>query len=659
MKAKRKGPGSTAEWLSALADRTGTSQETIRQVLRRHAVEAQPTLPRARTITIRALAFAGVKKGTDRDGPFTFPRMALGAGLWAFLSDENLRGKSTILGLVRGSLVGDLPRYLKADVWHWLTKVDVEFDIDMTHYRLVVTKAPGEDDATAAAAVLSRCDEGSVALNIYDGKAGADLEECMSSLFMDELGFAKFQAYHGNAAELVHSHGWPAMASGLFISGPGAAIFGDVLADAMPLRLLQLFIGLPWISTYTAASTSHKVLEAEIRKAQAAATTTHTAILTRLTGVRAELADARSNAVGLPDQAALHEQLHEARERITRLQPRRGVASEELAAIVLQLRASSETLAATQNGLQQLKDQQAAGRVFRELRPTCCPACTAELGAVLMTSETGLQCGLCGAASTPVDEEQDLADLTQAVEDATTEHRRLHGLHIEARNQLQRMAEEENDLFNVVAAVTASIASQAGAAAVHRVASLEAIEAELVALSTTQALAQSPSNASELDILKHAATLAKEMFDGLQTEVLAEVSDAITELSRALGVPHLARATLVGNGVLRIEQGDSTTSFSNLAPGERLRIRVAAALAVVQVARKRGHGRHPGLLVLDSPGAQEMSPGDYAMLLANVQKTVDGTPGLQIILGAVARPEIVQVVPPGQQKYAKEKEYLF
>ena len=31
---------------------------------------------------------------------------------------------------------------------------------------------------------------------------------------------------------------------------------GALVVDAMPLRLLQLFMGLPWISTYTAAQTA-------------------------------------------------------------------------------------------------------------------------------------------------------------------------------------------------------------------------------------------------------------------------------------------------------------------------------------------------------------------------------------------------------------------
>ena len=75
----------------------------------------------------------------------------------------------------------------------------------------------------------------------------------MSGLFLEELGFAKFQAFDAQRGEPTE-YGWPAMSSAMFIEGPGQAIFGEQTVDALPLRLLQLFIGIPWISTYTAAS---------------------------------------------------------------------------------------------------------------------------------------------------------------------------------------------------------------------------------------------------------------------------------------------------------------------------------------------------------------------------------------------------------------------
>lgn len=77
---------------------------------------------------------------------------------------------------------------------------------------------------------------------------------------------------------------------------------------------------------------------------------------------------------------------------------------------------------------------------------------------------------------------------------------------------------------------------------------------------------------------------------------------------------------------------------------ERLRMRVAASLATMKVARDRGFGRHPGLLVLDSPAAGEMSTPDFTRLIGAVNDIVADIPGVQVIVGGIKRPELDGVV---------------
>ncbi len=90
---------------------------------------------------------------------------------------------------------------------------------------------------------------------------------------------------------------------------------------------------------------------------------------------------------------------------------------------------------------------------------------------------------------------------------------------------------------------------------------------------------------------------------------------------------------------MRIVQGKAPTSFGRLSAGENLRVRIAAALAVIEVARQRMYGRHPGLLVLDSPGAQEMAPADFAALLSRVHEAIQSVGDIQIIVGCPCGPD--------------------
>jgi hypothetical protein len=114
-----------------------------------------------------------------------------------------------------------------------------------------------------------------------------------------------------------------------------------------------------------------------------------------------------------------------------------------------------------------------------------------------------------------------------------------------------------------------------------------------------------------------------------------------------------------GAGALQISQGGADTHFSKLTAGERLRVRIAAAIAVVEVARVRGYGRHPGLLILDSPRSEEMADGDFAQLLSSVESVVSNVGNMQVIIGAIATPELLRVAPKTHTRHAIGRAALF
>ena len=190
-----------------------------------------------------------------------------------------------------------------------------------------------------------------------------------------------------------------------------------------------------------------------------------------------------------------------------------------------------------------------------------------------------------------------------------------------------------------------------------RIAALEARGAELRSLLPEGG--DDAAEAPDVPVLRATALVTKELFEGLQRETVADLSAALLRICRDIGVENLADMTLAPHGALSVHQGGSRTTFSQLSPGENLRVRIAAALAVVEVARLRGYGRHPGLLVLDSPAAQEMSNADFAALLARVQAVVADAPGIQVLVGAVARPELTAVVPRERCRHAEGLDYLF
>lgn len=107
----------------------------------------------------------------------------------------------------------------------------------------------------------------------------------------------------------------------------------------------------------------------------------------------------------------------------------------------------------------------------------------------------------------------------------------------------------------------------------------------------------------------------------------------------------LQQIKLQANGPLNVTKGDSRTTFTAVTPGEQLRLRIATLLALLRVGQSSGVGRHPGLLLLDSAGAQETIDVDLAEVLSQLKSICEETPGLQVITATAKRDVATHVIP--------------
>jgi hypothetical protein len=175
---------------------------------------------------------------------------------------------------------------------------------------------------------------------------------------------------------------------------------------------------------------------------------------------------------------------------------------------------------------------------------------------------------------------------------------------------------------------------------------LEAQAAQLRELLGSMAAGEEPSgSAGELAILNAAAEVSKELMTALQSDVLTEIADSVMALARKFGMSNVTSMRLDNGGRLKVHQGGADDFFSNLTMGERLRIKIAISLAAVEVAKRRGHGRHPGLLVIDSPASEEVVNTDFKQMLDSVSSAAKDIGDVQIIIGTIARPAVEAVVP--------------
>lgn len=94
------------------------------------------------------------------------------------------------------------------------------------------------------------------------------------------------------------------------------------------------------------------------------------------------------------------------------------------------------------------------------------------------------------------------------------------------------------------------------------------------------------------------------------------------------------------NGRINAVKDGEKTPFDDFSRGERLRMRIAAVIAMLRVSTQRGAASHPGLLLIDAVGAEEMTTEPGRKLIAALLDLADKLPALQIVLTTATPPLI-------------------
>jgi ABC-type ATPase with predicted acetyltransferase domain len=63
-----------------------------------------------------------------------------------------------------------------------------------------------------------------------------------------------------------------------------------------------------------------------------------------------------------------------------------------------------------------------------------------------------------------------------------------------------------------------------------------------------------------------------------------------------------------------IKGGGAQSFFGKQSPGEQVRLRIAVVIALLRVGARLGISTHPGLVLIDSPKAEEVQDFDAAVV---------------------------------------------
>ncbi len=584
---------------------------------------ALETRPRRRTqLTLRRLRFRGEKSGDFRFQPGV---NVLRAG--------NDKGKSSILKLIHFCLTGK--NELKKDVDGWIAEVELVFELDGAPHAIAVdkTRRPrgrlvrlGADDSTDGMALAD------VLLEFKNAK---QMQRELERFFNDAFGLRPLmgtqKASRKDSDALLDSPtSYRAYFRGMYINQDLG--YAALVTDGMPygnlfMKVVGMLLGLRGIDGSFAVEARRAHLENRLAKEERYHRRLEESLEPRDLATLDEEIDKLERYV---DELKVERTALFVRATSNDLDRRLAQVTDKLVAFddVRQqtnrhLRSAEHELRFAEREAGELESALAARQALSGIQPDRCPVCETRIAERRRHTEPAAgQCLLCHEDH----EDPGGSDFAAALEGRIASARRSIA---ERRQQIEaRRADLEELDFRAKqnAQLKSHLQSQLrsahqGTAELDREIELETrylgrLEAErehvahmVSADGDDSTIASMLEQKQVLDaVLRHLRTLHADANERMKREFATRVQDYCT----TIGFPGLEDVSLGAQLKPRIRQNGKLYTFEELSPGEKVRFVLAFYLAMaIATAEDLEHGAHPGLLLIDSPGKEEMVVKDF------------------------------------------------
>jgi hypothetical protein len=389
---------------------------------------------------------------------------------------------------------------------------------------------------------------------------------------------------------------------------------------------------LPWASTVVQAATAKKEIEQQLAYATRGYSSRMKQEESTIVRVSAQLEQARRDLININDKSVSATSLDELIATVRALATQTFTLEQTAAGISAEMAVLRSASDDDKRALRDLRENLVTEAFFTGLQPSCCPRCEKAVPKERIKLESVEQsCSLCSEpiSLNELDESAEILEAAQDRADASlAAYEAVKLLYKQSKSQvtaaLTRLSQAQDSL--IVANNSVSYQEQRDAELL-----VARLEGELQAHNKPSVTPQSPEDSV---LVETAHREAKRAFDKGKGELMGRLNEEILRLANDFGALGLESIELSSDAKMTVHKGNQKSSFSKLTPGERLRLRIATAIALLRIGKELGVGRHPGLLIIDSPGSEETSEGDLAKLLTELRRVATETEGLQIFIAS-------------------------
>jgi hypothetical protein len=600
-------------------------------------------------LRLERIAFSGTKIIQDVATPFVFEWSPNADGIWGIASEDNSAGKSSLVQIAFWAMRGS-PKHLTKTVREWLSTVSATFQAgaDRVDVNFEVERSVPRGDVTVTSATAKRV------LGFTDERA---FVAAMDEVVRTSLGMSRLPATQ-TIDEEIHEYedGWVALSIGLVSDTHSDAIIGETIPGTpFTGRLLQMFVGLPWVLPQLQVRARLKKLESDAsQRARKIAKLGARSVAS----LEADVADIVRR---IEDEGVRNSRAHE----VLAAQARYAKANENAKALLDRVEdrrhlvgSAKEIRAHADRALLALQQEHTASAFLHRLKPVCCPRCSSPIGDERLEREViANRCSVCDTSVADVDPNAAAGEIDAA-------ERRASELRDLERDAQAALAGVERELIDAQRERDwADIALQQ-VAALGNTGDLRRLEQQRERLEGMLEVSRLMEGAETVDaqvatILKAAHEEATVRVTGASDEIMGRASQEISTIARRLGIRDLKTVTLNRAAHVSVDKGGSVSSWRDLTDGEQLRLRIATVVALVRTAREFGIGRHPGLLFIDSPGREEMKDQNLDDVLGELARIAEETPNLQLFV-AMRRVDVaLRAIPTERMLTAGADQFLW
>lgn len=630
-----------------MSGRAGVDSDVVAETLADHGIrEWLPASPAA-PLRIERIAFEGFKDLSSKPHgePFRFS-WEVPDGVSALASNENFAGKTSVIEIIRWLLSGRSA----VDGWVFDRLANAELVFSIADQRFTVEVDRREGDLFGQLLL-----DGSQ-VRPFDGET---FGQVMEELFLPRLGLQRigtFQRGAGSTRGTVTQSGWPLLIEALCVrpSELGTLIGG---VGNLAGQLLQVYLALPWYDALLqarAALGEAKQIEGDARNAFRAQAEVR-ASATEATLKELEAAERRlGETSSAEDLTARLEASAQESARLVQLEMR---AASRVGSARAGVAAAEGVRVVAERALRNFDEREAAGSFFRALEPQACPRCAALISGDRRDREA--EDGVCSVCDRDAHYEPDPTARDQLEEQVAAT--------VLAVEEAKRALAEETEKLTKHAADQAKVRSE-----VEELSNSDALRArrsqeDLVARlrgrlderEDTERLITEADAGSEVPTGRILQAVVDEAVERVKEsgEIFDELGHEILDLGQRFGISGLTEVRIDRAAHLPVVKQGTKYNFGRLPDGDKLRLKVAVAIALLRVGRRRGAGRHPGLLFVDSPGAEEVETGSLSEMIAELDQVAEDV-DLQVIIASARLDDVRTVLdqdrlrtpPPGSTK---------